>query len=138
MPVKIIGRITRTYNDTQTIYDIFLYIIYFIYTFAKKIEMNTMNTEIKRKNIDLPVNTWQKLSFMAISQGKSLKAYIEQILISKADSIKIEVNENPSPSGDKWFDDIENIKSIAKGMNELKENKGKEYTIDEIKTSLGL
>jgi len=138
LPVKIIGRITRTYNDTQTIYDIFLYIIYFIYTFAKKIEMNTMNTEIKRKNIDLPVNTWQKLSFMAISQGKSLKAYIEQILISKADSIKIEVNENPSPSGDKWFDDIENIKSIAKGMNELKENKGKEYTIDEIKTSLGL
>lgn len=100
--------------------------------------MHTMNTEIKRKNIDLPVNTWQKLSFMAISQGKSLKAYIEQILISKADSIKIEVNENPSPSGDKWFDDIENIKSIAKGMNELKENKGKEYTIDEIKTSLGL
>lgn len=37
---------------------------------------------------------------MAVSQGKSLKAYIEQILIAKASSINIKVNENPSPSND--------------------------------------
>ena len=39
---------------------------------------------IKRKNIDLPVETLQKLSVMAVAQGKSLKKYIEAVLISFA------------------------------------------------------
>ena len=60
-----------------------------------------MDTTLKRKNIDLPVDTLKKLSLMAVAQGKSLKAYIEQVLISKANGITIEVSENPSPSGDK-------------------------------------
>lgn len=55
---------------------------------------------IKRKNIDLPVETLQKLSLLAVAQGKSLKGYIESLLISKADSVSIEIKENPSPSGD--------------------------------------
>lgn len=46
-----------------------------------------METTLKRKNIDLPVDTLKKLSIMAVAQGKSLKAYIEQLLISKANSI---------------------------------------------------
>ena len=37
-----------------------------------------MDAAIKRKNIDLPVETLQKLSLMAVAQGKSLKAYIEK------------------------------------------------------------
>ena len=45
---------------------------------------------IKRKNIDLPVETLQKLSIMAVAQGKSLKKYIETLLISKADSLTVE------------------------------------------------
>lgn len=68
---------------------------------------------IKRKNIDLPVDTLQKLSMLAVSQGKSLKAYIESILISKANSVTVEVKENPSPSGDPWFEDTENIAMIS-------------------------
>ena len=59
---------------------------------------------IKRKNIDLPVDTLQKLSIMAVAQGKSLKKYIETVLISKANAINVEISENPSPSGDQWFD----------------------------------
>lgn len=59
-----------------------------------------METTLKRKNIDLPVEVLQKLSLMAVAQGRSLKAYIEQLLIAKANSITIEVHENPSPSGD--------------------------------------
>ena len=70
-----------------------------------------METTIKRKNIDLPVDVLQKLSLMAVAQGRSLKAYIEQLLIAKANSITIEVRENPSPSGDKWFDDAENMEA---------------------------
>ena len=50
---------------------------------------------IKRKNIDLPVDTLQKLSIMAVAQGKSLKKYIETVLISKANAINVEISENP-------------------------------------------
>lgn len=92
--------------------------------------------EIKRKNIDLPVETIRKLSIMAVAQGKSLKKFIETILISKADSIAVEVTENPSPSGDKWFDDAENMASVKRGIEEMKSGKGKAYTMDEIRKAL--
>ncbi|MCM1071063.1 MAG: hypothetical protein NC210_07430 [[Clostridium] fimetarium] len=93
---------------------------------------------VKRKNIDLPVETLRKLSIMAVAQGKSLKNYIETILISKADSIAVEVKENPSPSGDKWFDDAENMESVKRGIAEKKAGKGRAYTMDEIKAMLGV
>lgn len=93
---------------------------------------------IKRKNIDLPVDVFQKLSIMAVAQGKSLKNYIESILISKANAVSIEVSENPSPSGDEWFNDSENIASIHRGISEMKAGKGRAYSIDEIRTLLGV
>ena len=71
---------------------------------------------LKRKNIDLPADTLKKLSFMAVSQGKSLKAYIEQVLIAKASTINIKVNENPSPSNDEWFNDSKNIEEIQESI----------------------
>ncbi len=73
---------------------------------------------------------------MAVAQGKSLKKFIETILISKADSIAVEVTENPSPSGDKWFDDAENMASVKRGIEEMKSGKGKAYTMDEIRKAL--
>ena len=93
---------------------------------------------IKRKNIDLPVDTLQKLSIMAVAQGKSLKNFIETILISKANSISVEVSENPSPSGDPWFDDPENIASVNRGISELKAGKGRTYSMDKIREMLGV
>ena len=87
-----------------------------------------MDATLKRKNIDLPLDAIQKLTVMAVSQGKSLKAYIEQILISKANSIDIKMTENPSPSGDAWYADPANIESVRKGFAEMKEGKGKPYT----------
>lgn len=93
---------------------------------------------IKRKNIDLPVDTLKKLSLMAVAQGRSLKNYIETILINKANSVSIEVSENPSPSGDPWFDDQENMASVHRGIEEMKAGKGRAYTIDEIRTLLGV
>ena len=97
-----------------------------------------MDTAIKRKNIDLPSDVLKKLSIMAVAQGKSLKAYIESILISRANSIAIEVTENPSPTEDEWFADAENIKSLNKGIQEMKEGKGKAYSIEEIRNLLGV
>ena len=97
-----------------------------------------METVVKRKNIDLPVDTLQKLSLMAVSQGKSLKAYIESILISKANSMTMESFENPSPSGDKWFEDKENMKSVRKGISEMKDGKGRVCSMDDITGLLGI
>ena len=97
-----------------------------------------METIIKRKNIDLPVEVLQKLSLMAVAQGRSLKAYIKQILINKANSISIEVHENPSPSGDEWFENADNMESVNRGIQEMKEGQGRAYTMDEIRKSLGV
>lgn len=93
---------------------------------------------LKRKIIDLPVETFQKLSLMAVAQGKSLKAYIESELIAKANSISVEVKENPSPSNDDWFDNPDNIAELNKGIRDLKEGKTKAYSMSEIKNILGV
>ena len=93
---------------------------------------------IRRKNIDLPVDTLQKLSIMAAASGKSLKNFIETILITKADSVSIEVSENPSPSGDPWFDDPENMASVRRGIEDLKAGRCRAYSMEEIREMLGV
>ena len=99
-----------------------------------------MATEVnlKRKYFDLPIDTLQKLSIMAVAQGKSLKNYIETILISKADTITVEVSENPSPSGDPWFNDPENIASLNRGIEDIKAGRCRAYSMDEIRELLGV
>lgn len=118
----------------------FVYIIYTLYLCKKNNYASTMATElnIKRKNIDLPVDTLQKLSIMAVAQGKSLKKYIESILISKANNITIDVTENPSPSNDDWFDDPKNMEEVKEGIRQMKAGMGRAYTMDEIRNLLGL
>lgn len=93
---------------------------------------------LKRKNIDLPVETLQKLSIMAVAQGKSLKKYIETLLIAKADSVSIDVSENPSPSGDPWFDDPRNIAELDEGIRQYREGKTVTLSVDEFKSLLGV
>ena len=100
--------------------------------------MATIALEKKRKNIDLPVDTLQKLSIMAASQGKSLKAFIENILVAKANSISVEVSTNPSPSGDSWFDDPKNMESVMRGIEDAEQERTKAYSMDEIKNLLGV
>lgn len=92
----------------------------------------------KRKNIDLPVDTLQKLSYLAVSQGKSLKSYIEGLLIIKANQVKIEVKENPSPSGDPWWDIPENVAMVEEGLAQARRGETREYTIDQLRERLGL
>lgn len=84
--------------------------------------MNTTVLQKKRKYIDLSVNTFQKLSAMAASQGLSLKVFIENVLETKAESSDI-VYTNPSPSGDTWFDNPENIASIMRGIEDVKQGR---------------
>ncbi len=96
--------------------------------------MRTLSIQKKRKNIDLPTDTLQKLSFLALSQGKSLKAYIESILISKANSINIVVSV--SPSNDTWFDDPENLDSIKRGLEDVANGRTKTYSMDDLSKML--
>lgn len=122
----------------KLLYGILVYMIYIMYICnIKQTDMATA-LNIKRKNIDLPVDTLQKLSIMAAAQGKSLKNYIETVLISKANSISIEVTENPSPSGDTWFNDPENMSSVKRGIEEMEAGKVRAYSMDEIKNILGV
>lgn len=125
-----------TYYVNHTLF-ICVYNIHYVYLQKTDKDMATA-INIKRKNIDLPVDTLQKLSIMAVAQGKSLKNFIETILITKANSVSIEVSENPSPSGDPWFNDTENIASIKRGMEDIKAGRGRSYTIDEIRELLGV
>ncbi len=100
--------------------------------------MATIAIEKKRKNIDLSVDTLKKLSIMAASQGKSVKAFIENLLETKANSLSIEVSTNPSPSGDPWFDDPENMASVMRGIEDAKQGRVTAYTIDDIKNLFGV
>lgn len=93
---------------------------------------------IKRKNIDLPVETMQKLSIMAASAGLSLKKFIENTLIAKADAVTIEVSENPSPSGDTWFDNAENTASVKRGLEDIEAGRYRVHSMDEIRKILGV
>lgn len=98
-----------------------------------------MNTAtLKRKNIDLTENTIRKLSILAAAQGRSLKGYIEDILTDKANSVEISVVENPSPSGDPFFADPNNVEYIKTAISESKKSTGRVFTLEEINKALGL
>lgn len=94
--------------------------------------------DIKRKNIDLPTDILRKLSIMAAAAGKSLKKYIEETMIEKANNTNITVYENPSPSGDPWFDDPENMAMVMRGIEDVKAGRVERVTPEQIHEMLGL
>lgn len=103
--------------------------------------MNTAaynNNEKKKKLIELPVDTCRKLAIQAAIQGKSLKKYIESLLITKGESVSINNVDNPSPSGDPWFVDSDNISIVMEGIKEYESGKTTSMTIEEIDKKLGL
>lgn len=51
----------------------------------------------KKKIIELTPETFQKLGIMAVAQGKSLKAFIEDELTRKAEGFSIDVSVNFKP-----------------------------------------
>ena len=91
-----------------------------------------METVMKRKSVDLPSDVLDRLSGMALRSGKTLKAYMESVLTGKAELV------SPSPSGDAWFDDEENISMVKDGIADLESGKGNVYSSAELKARLGL
>ena len=52
--------------------------------------MGTLAIQKKRKNIDLPIDTFRNLSIKAASEGTNLKSFIEKLLIMEANMISDE------------------------------------------------
>ena len=52
--------------------------------------MDTSVVEKKRKNIDIPIDTFRNLSIRAASEGRSLKSFIENLLVMEANSLNDE------------------------------------------------
>jgi hypothetical protein len=52
--------------------------------------MTTLSIQKKRKNIDIPIDTFRSLSIKAAADGKSLKAFIEYLLIREANAVNEE------------------------------------------------
>ncbi|MCC8175203.1 MAG: hypothetical protein LUC85_01535 [Bacteroidales bacterium] len=101
--------------------------------------MTTLTVEKQRKNIDLPIDTIRKLSILAAAYGESLKAFMENLLIAKASGVQVEISESPSPSGDEWYDDPENLLLLQEAEEEYRRGvRGKEYTIEELREMAGI
>ncbi|KAA6321136.1 hypothetical protein EZS27_029174 [termite gut metagenome] len=49
-----------------------------------------------------------------------------------------EISANPSPSGDPWFDDLENMASLNRGIEDIKHGRVREFSSEELKALLGI
>jgi hypothetical protein len=75
------------------------------------INMNTLVVGKKRKNIDIPMDTFRNLSIRAASEGRSLKSFIENLLVMESNSISDEelfgyLVKN-KPQGDVYLNETE-------------------------------
>jgi hypothetical protein len=52
--------------------------------------METQVIQKKRKNIDIPLDTFKQLSIKAAAEGQNLKLFIEHLLIREANAISDE------------------------------------------------
>lgn len=69
----------------------------------------------KRTIIDIPEDTCRNLSIMAAAEGKTLKSFIESILISKAKAL----------NGENVFQGL--LRSDSEGTMEVSEKERKEF-----------
>ncbi|MDR2979680.1 MAG: prevent-host-death protein [Bacteroidales bacterium] len=63
-----------------------------------------------------------------IKRGKKL---VELVVTEKLD-------ENPSPSGDPWFDNPENLAHVLQGIEDAKAGRVVKMSTDDVKSMLGL
>jgi len=67
--------------------------------------------EKKRKNIDIPIDTFRNLSIRAASEGKSLKSFIENLLIMESNYLSDEELYDylvkKKPQGDVYLNETE-------------------------------
>ena len=73
--------------------------------------MDASVVEKKRKIIDIPIDTFRNLSIRAASEGRSLKSFIENLLVMEANTVSDEelyhfLVKN-KPQGDRYLNETE-------------------------------
>lgn len=58
--------------------------------------------------------------------------------VSAKEALNIEASISPSPSGDTWFEDAENMASVKRGIEDAEQGRKKAYTMDELKNLLSV
>ena len=73
--------------------------------------MDALVVEKRRKNIDIPIDTFRNLSIRAVSEGKSLKSFIENLLVMEANALSDEelyhYLVNNKPQGNVYLNETE-------------------------------
>ena len=92
---------------------------------------NQMSTTLQPPNITLPEEALQKLYAKALRNGMSLKTYIEGLLMEDANAPSFA--ERVSPSADTWFDHLQNIAAVRRGLQQQAAGLAQSFSIEEIK-----
>lgn len=87
-----------------------------------------------------------ELAKVSVQQISKMENGHEDVSITKIGRVlralgcpaRLVLYENPSPSGDPWFNDPENIASLNRGIAEMKAGKGRAYSMEEIKAILDI
>lgn len=74
----------------------------------------------------------------ATTCGVSLSEAVEQAIDSLHQRMETACRNNPSPSGDPWWDDPENVAKVERALEQERQGLGKIYTREEIRQLLGL
>lgn len=69
---------------------------------------------------------------------KIIKAFLKAIEIPFEKLKDKSLPQNPSPSGDPWFDNPENLAMVEKGFEDVKAGRVQEVTLEDVKKLLGV
>lgn len=91
---------------------------------------------LKQEQIELPEYIEQKLTALAAAHGKSVKTFIEYLIIESVEALEDKDTGHPSPSHDPWFNDRSNLEMVEQGMAEEKAGRTRIVSMDDIRNIL--
>lgn len=96
-------------------------------------EAANLYPESQALTITFDADTVRQLQDRATRLKRELNTLIEEIL-----RLYLLPSFNPSPSGDPWFDDPENMAIFLRGVEEERQGLSTEHTIEELREMIGL
>lgn len=99
---------------------------------------NELSAEKVGISLELPLGTVEKLSALALADGKNMRSYIENLLNLHAEREQLKFREHPSPSGDEWWTAHKNCAMVHDGIEDMNSGRLTPYSVDDIKMKLGL
>jgi hypothetical protein len=73
-----------------------------------------------------------------VNERVAVGRHLVELLRSMPETVSFERKNNPSPSGDPWFDNPKNMASVMRGIEEAKQGQTKACTTDDIRNLLGV